>query len=130
MSSSSCSPSRTNRRPAQGSSSRRPRPRPRPAAWNVATAVGADVTGVEAGDKVLFRVISGSSDVRLGGLEVKVLKREDLIARIHGLGTRLGPVYLLATAALIVWIIVCPPPPYRVVMREDLGVAVKLFGSS
>ena len=46
------------------------------------TAVGADVSGVEAGDKVLYPRDAGY-DVRLGGLEVKVLKREDLIARIH-----------------------------------------------
>ena len=46
------------------------------------TAIGSDVTGVEAGDKVLYPRAAGF-DVRLGGIEVKVLKREDLIARIH-----------------------------------------------
>ena len=46
------------------------------------TAVGADVTGVEAGDKVLYPRDTGF-DVRLVGLEVKVLKREDLIFRTH-----------------------------------------------
>jgi chaperonin GroES len=46
------------------------------------SGIGADVTGVDAGDKVLFPRDAGY-DVRLGGLDVKVLKREDLIARIH-----------------------------------------------
>ena len=40
------------------------------------------MSGVEAGEKVLYPRDCGY-DVRLGGLEVKVLKREDLIARIH-----------------------------------------------
>ena len=53
-----------------------------PCRTGIVTAVGADVTGVEAGDKVLYPRDTGF-DVRLGGLEVKVLKREDLIARIH-----------------------------------------------
>ena len=53
-----------------------------PCRTGIVTAVGADVTGVEAGDKVLYPRDAGY-DVRLGGLEVKVLKREDLIARIH-----------------------------------------------
>jgi len=48
----------------------------------IVTAVGADANGVEAGDKVLYPREAGY-DVRLGGIEVKVLKREDLIARIH-----------------------------------------------
>ena len=46
------------------------------------TAVGTDATGVEAGDKVLYPRDAGY-DVRLGGIDVKVLKREELIARIH-----------------------------------------------
>jgi co-chaperonin GroES (HSP10) len=46
------------------------------------TAVGSDANGVEPGDKVLYPRDSGY-EVRLGGIEVKVLKREDLIARIH-----------------------------------------------
>jgi co-chaperonin GroES (HSP10) len=46
------------------------------------TAVGSDVNGVDAGDKVLYPRDAGY-DVRLGGIEVKVLRREDLIARIH-----------------------------------------------
>ncbi len=48
----------------------------------IVTAVGADASGVEAGDKVLYPRDAGY-EVRLGGIEVKVLKREDLIARIH-----------------------------------------------
>ncbi len=48
----------------------------------IVTAVGADANGVEAGDKVLYPRDAGY-EVRLGGIEVKVLKREDLIARIH-----------------------------------------------
>ncbi len=48
----------------------------------IVTAVGADANGVEPGDKVLYPREAGY-DVRLGGIEVKVLKREDLIARIH-----------------------------------------------
>jgi chaperonin GroES len=53
-----------------------------PCRTGIVTAVGADVNGVDAGDKVLYPRDAGY-DVRLGGLEVKVLKREDLIARIH-----------------------------------------------
>jgi chaperonin GroES len=53
-----------------------------PCRTGIVTAIGADVTGVDAGDKVLYPRDTGY-DVRLGGLEVKVLKREDLIARIH-----------------------------------------------
>jgi chaperonin GroES len=53
-----------------------------PCRTGIVTAVGADVNGVEAGDKVLYPREAGY-DVRLGGLEVKVLKREDLIARVH-----------------------------------------------
>ena len=53
-----------------------------PCRSGIVTAVGADVTGVDAGDKVLYPRDAGF-DVRIGGLEVKVLKREELIARIH-----------------------------------------------
>ena len=53
-----------------------------PCRSGIITAVGVDVTGVEAGDKVLYPRAAGY-DVRLGGIDVKVLKREDLIARIH-----------------------------------------------
>ena len=48
----------------------------------IVTAVGSDVTGVDVGDKVLYPRDAGF-EVRLGGIEVKVLKREELIARIH-----------------------------------------------
>jgi len=48
----------------------------------IVTAVGSDVTGVDAGDKVLYARDTGY-EVRLGGIEVRLLKREDLIARIH-----------------------------------------------
>lgn len=48
----------------------------------IVTAVGSEVEGVEPGDKVLYPREAGY-EVRLGGIEVKVLKREDLIARIH-----------------------------------------------
>jgi chaperonin GroES len=48
----------------------------------IVTAIGSDVTGVDAGDKVLYPGAAGY-EVRLGGIEVRVLKREDLIARIH-----------------------------------------------
>jgi len=53
-----------------------------PCRSGIVTAVGSDVTGVDAGDKVLYPRATGF-DVRLGGIEVKILKREDLIARIH-----------------------------------------------
>jgi chaperonin GroES len=53
-----------------------------PCRTGIVTAVGSDVNGVDVGDKVLFPRAAGY-DVRLGGIEVKVLKREDLIARIH-----------------------------------------------
>jgi chaperonin GroES len=53
-----------------------------PCRTGIVTAVGSDVNGVEAGDKVLYPRDAGF-DVRLGGLEVKVLRREELIARIH-----------------------------------------------
>ena len=48
----------------------------------IVTAVGADVNGVEPGDKVLYPRDAGY-EVRLGGIEVRIIKREDLIARIH-----------------------------------------------
>ena len=48
----------------------------------IVTAVGAEADGIEPGDKVLYPSEAGY-EVRLGGIEVKVLKREDLIARIH-----------------------------------------------
>ena len=48
----------------------------------IVTAVGTDVTGIEAGDKVLYPQEEGF-EVRLGGIEVKLLKRSELIARVH-----------------------------------------------
>jgi chaperonin GroES len=48
----------------------------------IVTATGADVQGVEPGDKVLFPKDSGF-DVRLGGTAVKVMRRAELIARVN-----------------------------------------------
>jgi chaperonin GroES len=48
----------------------------------VVTAVGADADGVEPGDKVLFPKDAGY-DVRLAGVAVKVMRRHELIARVH-----------------------------------------------
>ncbi len=48
----------------------------------IVTAVGADVTDVEPGDKVLYPHEAGY-EVRLSGIDVKVVKRSDLIARVH-----------------------------------------------
>jgi chaperonin GroES len=48
----------------------------------IVTAVGSDAGGVDPGDKVLFPKDAGY-DVRLGGVAVKVLRRGELIARIH-----------------------------------------------
>ncbi len=48
----------------------------------IVAAVGSEVEGIEAGDKVLYPRDAGY-EVRLSGIEVKVLRREDIIARIH-----------------------------------------------
>jgi chaperonin GroES len=48
----------------------------------IVTATGAEVVGVEPGDKVLFPKESGF-DVRLAGAAVTVLRRSELIARIN-----------------------------------------------
>ncbi len=48
----------------------------------IVTAVGGDVNGIEAGEKVLYPGDAGY-DVRIGGIEVKILKRADIIARVH-----------------------------------------------
>jgi chaperonin GroES len=48
----------------------------------IVTAIGAEVEGVDVGDKILYPRDAGW-EVRLGGIEVRVLLREDLIARIH-----------------------------------------------
>jgi chaperonin GroES len=50
----------------------------------IVAAIGADVTGVDPGDKVLYPREAGY-EVRLArsSHRVRVLKREELIARIH-----------------------------------------------
>ena len=48
----------------------------------VITAVGTDAGGIEPGEKVLFPSDAGY-EVRLAGTAVKVLRRSDLIARVH-----------------------------------------------
>ena len=48
----------------------------------VVTAVGPDAAGVEPGEKVLFAKDAGF-DVRLAGTAAKVIRRAELIARVH-----------------------------------------------
>ncbi|HET6696443.1 MAG TPA: co-chaperone GroES family protein [Gaiellaceae bacterium] len=48
----------------------------------IVTAVGSEVVGIDPGDKVLFPKDAGF-DVRLGGVACKVLRRAQLIARVH-----------------------------------------------
>lgn len=48
----------------------------------IVTAAGAEVTGVEPGDKVLYPRDAGY-DVRLAGGAVKLMRRGELIARVH-----------------------------------------------
>lgn len=48
----------------------------------IVTAVGAEAAGVEPGDKILFPKEAGF-DVRLAGAAVKVVRRSELIARVH-----------------------------------------------
>jgi co-chaperonin GroES (HSP10) len=48
----------------------------------IVVATGPDAEGVAPGDKVLFPKDAGY-DVRLAGTNQKVLRRRDLIARIH-----------------------------------------------
>ena len=48
----------------------------------IVTAVGPDAGDIVPGDKVLFPKDVGF-DVRLGGISQKVLRRGDLIARVH-----------------------------------------------
>jgi chaperonin GroES len=48
----------------------------------IVTAVGPEAPGVEPGDKVLFPKDAGF-DVRLAGAVAKVLRRRELIARVH-----------------------------------------------
>ncbi len=47
----------------------------------IVTAAGPDVAGIEPGDKVLFPRGAGY-EVRLTGVAVRLLRREDLIARL------------------------------------------------
>ena len=48
----------------------------------VVTAVGTESAGIEPGDKVLFPTDAGY-EVRLGGAAVRVMRRAELIARVH-----------------------------------------------
>ena len=48
----------------------------------IVTAVGPEVESIGPGDKVLFPKEAGY-DVRLAGTAVKVLRRRELVARIH-----------------------------------------------
>jgi chaperonin GroES len=48
----------------------------------IVTAVGSESGGVDPGDKVLFPKDAGF-DVPLGGNAVKVVRRGELIARVH-----------------------------------------------
>jgi chaperonin GroES len=48
----------------------------------IVTAVGPEAVGVDPGDKVLFPKDAGW-DVRLAGVAVKVVRRNQLIARVH-----------------------------------------------
>ncbi|HVH50768.1 MAG TPA: co-chaperone GroES family protein [Gaiellaceae bacterium] len=48
----------------------------------VVTAVGADADGLSPGDKVLFPKDAGY-DVRLSGTAMKVVRRAEIIARVH-----------------------------------------------
>jgi chaperonin GroES len=48
----------------------------------VVTAVGTESGGLEPGDKVLFPSDAGY-EVRIGGTDVRVLRRSEVIARVH-----------------------------------------------
>jgi chaperonin GroES len=48
----------------------------------IVTAVGTESGGIEPGDKVLFPKGAGF-EVRLAGSAVKVIRRGELIARVH-----------------------------------------------
>jgi co-chaperonin GroES (HSP10) len=48
----------------------------------IVIAVGTEPGGIEPGDKVLFPRDAGF-DVRLAGTAVKVIRRGELIARVH-----------------------------------------------
>ena len=51
-------------------------------ASGIVIAVGPDAEGIAPGDKVLYQKEAGF-DVRLAGAAVKVVRRHELIARIH-----------------------------------------------
>ncbi len=53
-----------------------------PCRSGIVTAVGPDVNGVEPGDKVLYPRDAGY-DIRMAGSSVRVIRREELIARVH-----------------------------------------------
>ncbi|HST26617.1 MAG TPA: co-chaperone GroES [Gaiellaceae bacterium] len=53
-----------------------------PCRSGIVTAVGPDVNGIEPGDKVLYPREAGY-EIRMAGTSVRVLKREELIARVH-----------------------------------------------
>jgi chaperonin GroES len=53
-----------------------------PCRSGIVTAVGPDVNGIEPGDKVLYPREAGY-DIRMAGASVRVIKREELIARVH-----------------------------------------------
>jgi chaperonin GroES len=48
----------------------------------VVTAVGSEATSLEPGDKVLFPTGAGY-EVRLAGTAVRVMRRAEVIARVH-----------------------------------------------
>jgi len=48
----------------------------------IVTAVGSEADGIEVGDKVLFPKDAGF-EVRISGAPVRVVRRSDLIARVH-----------------------------------------------
>jgi chaperonin GroES len=50
--------------------------------FGIVIAVGAEAEGLSPGDEVLFPADAGY-DVRLGGTAAKVIRRRELIARIH-----------------------------------------------
>ena len=47
----------------------------------IVTAAGPDVAGIEPGDKVLFPHAAGY-EVRIAGTSVRLIRREELIARL------------------------------------------------
>ncbi len=53
-----------------------------PCRTGIVTAVGSEASGVEPGDKVMYPRDAGY-DVRLRGIEVKIILRKDLVARVH-----------------------------------------------